>query len=176
MDAINAKQSPIIDKELEEYLPRVKLTATMDGDSAYSTADIVLIATPTNYDPVQNCFNTSSVEGVIQQVINANPDAAIIIKSTVLVGFTEFARAKYKCDNILFSPEFLREGRALYVNLYPSRIIVGVPVENKRLERIADSYASLMKSGAVNTDIPVLYMKPTEAEAMKLFANSYLAL
>ena len=178
VEMINAKKSPIADKEIEEYLAtkELKLFATTDGASAYRDAELVIISTPTNYDPNKNYFDTSSVEAVIEQVIEVNPDAVMIVKSTVPVGFTEKARADYCCDNILFSPEFLREGRALYDNLYPSRIIVGVPVRNKRLEKAAETFAGLLCEGALKENIEVRYMNPTEAEAVKLFANTYLAL
>lgn len=178
VDLINVKKSPIIDEDIEEYLTtrELNLIATTDAEAAYRDADMVVIATPTNYDPVKNSFDTSSVEGVIGQVIGANPDAVIIIKSTVPVGYTESVRARYFCDNILFAPEFLREGKALYDCLYPSRIIVGVPVGNKRLEKAARTFAALLAQGAIKKDIETLYMNPTEAEAVKLFANTYLAL
>ena len=178
VELINNRKSPIIDKEIEEYLASktLNLTATTDSLSAYKDAEIVVVATPTNYDEKKNSFDTSTVETVIQQVIEANPDAVIIIKSTVPVGFTESVRQKYCCDNILFSPEFLREGKALYDNLYPSRIIVGVPVRNARLKKVAQKFASLLCDGAVKKDIEVRFMNPTEAEAVKLFANTYLAL
>ena len=178
VEMINNRKSPIVDKEIEEYLAgkKLNLTATEDGDSAYKDAEIVIISTPTNYDERKNYFDTSSVESVIQQVIEVNPDAVMIVKSTVPVGFTEYARQEYNCDNILFSPEFLREGRALYDNLYPSRIIVGVPVGNKRLEKAAHIFADLLCAGAIKEDIEVRFMNPTEAEAVKLFANTYLAL
>lgn len=178
VDMINNRRSPIADREIEQYLSEKKLdlTATTNGEDAYKDAEYIIICTPTNYDPDMNYFDTSTVENVIQQVIDVNPDAFIIIKSTLPVGFTEMARAKYSFDNILFSPEFLREGHALYDNLYPSRIIVGVPVKNARLMKAAEVFANLLKQGAVKEDIPVLYMNPTEAEAVKLFANTYLAL
>lgn len=178
VDLINNKKSPIVDKEIEEYLAEkpLDLIATLDGDAAYKNADYVIIAAPTNYDPNKNYFDTSAVESVIQQVIAVNPDAVMIVKSTVPVGFTEMVREKYCCDNILFSPEFLREGKALYDNLYPSRIIVGVPVKNARLHKAAETFANLLKEGAIKEDIEVRFMNPTEAEAVKLFANTYLAL
>lgn len=178
VDLINNRKSPIVDKEIQEYLEtkQLNLIATTDGASAYKEAEMVIISTPTNYDPNKNYFDTSSVEAVIQQVIEVNPDAVMIVKSTVPVGFTEKVRSDYCCDNILFSPEFLREGRALYDNLYPSRIIVGVPVRNKRLEKAAETFAHLLQQGAIKENIEVRYMNPTEAEAVKLFANTYLAL
>lgn len=178
VDMINRRRSPIVDREIEEYLAgrELDLTATTDGDSAYRDAEFVIISTPTNYDPSKNYFDTGSVESVIRQVISVNPDAVMIVKSTVPVGFTESARKRYSCDNILFSPEFLREGRALYDNLYPSRIIVGFPSGNERLCEAAKTFAELLKAGAVKEDIEVRFMNPTEAEAVKLFANTYLAL
>lgn len=178
VEMLNNRKSPIVDKEIEEYLATKKLDleATTDGDSAYKDAELVIISTPTNYDEKKNYFDTSSVESVIQQVIAVNPNAIMIVKSTVPVGFTESVREEYSCDNILFSPEFLREGRALYDNLYPSRIIVGVPVKNARLHKAAEKFADLLKEGAIKEDIEVRFMNPTEAEAVKLFANTYLAL
>lgn len=178
VDLINAKKSPIVDKEIEEYLAQkqLDLTATTDDESAYKDADFIIISTPTNYDERKNYFDTSTVESVIEKVIAVNPNAVMIIKSTVPVGFTESVREQYKCDNILFSPEFLREGKALYDNLYPSRIIVGVPSENDKLYKAAETFAALLKEGALKEDVDVRFMKPTEAEAVKLFANTYLAL
>ena len=177
-DLINRRISPIADSEIQEYLSTrpLDLTATTDGDSAYRNADLVLISTPTNYDPDQNYFDTSSVESVIRQVMAVNPSAAVVIRSTVPVGFTESARIKHGCRRLLFSPEFLREGRALYDNLYPSRIVVGVSQDNSQLRQTAEDFAALLQEGAVRKDIPVRFMAPTEAEAVKLFANTYLAL
>ena len=177
-DLINRRISPIADSEIQEYLSTrpLDLTATTDGDSAYRNADLVLISTPTNYDPDQNYFDTSSVESVIRQVMAVNPSAAVVIRSTVPVGFTESARIKHGCRRLLFSPEFLREGRALYDNLYPSRIVVGVPQDDSQLRQTAEDCAALLREGAVKKDIPVRFMAPTEAEAVKLFANTYLAL
>ena len=177
-DLINRRISPIADSEIQEYLSTrpLDLTATTDGDSAYRNAELVLISTPTNYDPDQNYFDTSSVESVIRQVMAVNPNAAVVIRSTVPVGFTESARAKYGCRCLLFSPEFLREGRALYDNLYPSRIVVGVSQDDSQLRQTAEDFAALLREGAVKKDIPVRFMAPTEAEAVKLFANTYLAL
>ena len=177
-DLINRRISPIADSEIQEYLSTrpLDLTATTDGDSAYRNADLVLISTPTNYDPDQNYFDTSSVESVIRQVMAVNPSAAVVIRSTVPVGFTESARVKHGCRRLLFSPEFLREGRALYDNLYPSRIVVGVSQNDSQLRQTAEDFAALLREGAVKKDIPVRFMAPTEAEAVKLFANTYLAL
>lgn len=178
VEMINSRKSPVADKEIEHYLAEkpLDLTATIDGECAYKAADLIIISTPTNYDETKNFFDTSSVEGVIEQVTAVNPNAVIVVKSTVPVGFTEFVREKYHNENIMFSPEFLREGRALYDNLYPSRIIVGVPLEDSRLRKAAESFANLLREGAVKQNIDVRYMNPTEAEAVKLFANTYLAL
>ena len=177
-DLINRRISPIADSEIQEYLSThpLDLTATTDGDSAYRNAELVLISTTTNYDPDQNYFDTSSVESVIRQVMAVNPSAAVVIRSTVPVGFTESARVKHGCRRLLFSPEFLREGRALYDNLYPSRIVVGVSQDDSQLRQTAEDFAALLREGAVKKDIPVRFMAPTEAEAVKLFANTYLAL
>lgn len=178
VDMINNKKSPIVDREIEEYLAtrELDLKATTDGKSAYKDAEIVIISTPTNYDEHKNYFDTSSVESVIEQVIAVNPNAVMIVKSTVPVGFTEGVREKYGCDNILFSPEFLREGRALYDNLYPSRIIVGTPSNDEKMRKAAETFAELLKEGALKENIEVRFMNTTEAEAVKLFANTYLAL
>ena len=178
VDMINSKISPIVDAELEDYLKNKKLNlvATTDAQEVYKKAEFVIISTPTNYDPKLNYFDTSSVESVIEMVTQVNKDAIIIIKSTVPVGYTECVREKYNSKNILFSPEFLREGRALYDNLYPSRIIVGCPLEDKALREKAEKFALLLKEGAIKEEIPVLITNPTEAEAVKLFANTYLAL
>lgn len=178
VDLINQKRSPIQDEYIIKYLSEknLQLTATLDGESAYRNADFVIIATPTNYDSKKNHFDTSAVESVIEQVISINPNAVIIIKSTVPVGYTENIRAKYGFKNILFSPEFLRESKALYDNLYPSRIIIGIDADDAKLTQHAHTFASLLQQGAIKENIDTLFMGYTEAEAVKLFANTYLAL
>lgn len=178
VDLINKKKSPIQDEYIESYLAEkdLNLTATLDAEAAYKDADFVVIAAPTNYDSKKNFFDTSAVEAVIKLVIRYNPDAIMVIKSTIPVGFTASVREKYHCDNIIFSPEFLRESKALYDNLYPSRIIVGTDVENARLVKAANTFASLLQEGAIKENIDTLIMGFTEAEAVKLFANTYLAL
>ena len=175
VEMVNRRQSPIQDEYIEKYFREVKLDlyATLDGASAYRDAEIVVIAAPTNYDPVKNFFDTKYVEQVIELVLSVNPDVPMVIKSTIPVGYTESIRKKYNCDHILFSPEFLRESKALYDNLYPSRIIVG---RDDRNQTIAETFANLLLEGAIKKDVPVLYMGTTEAEAVKLFANTYLAL
>lgn len=178
VDMINNKKSPIQDEYIEKYLAEkeLDLTATLDAETAYKDADFVVIAAPTNYDSQKNFFDTSAVESVIQLVIKYNPNAIMVIKSTIPVGFTAMVREKYHCDNIIFSPEFLRESKALYDNLYPSRIIVGTDVENAHLVKAANTFASLLQAGAIKENIDTLIMGYTEAEAVKLFANTYLAL
>ena len=178
VDMINRRQSPIQDDYIEKYLSEkpLDLTATLDAEAAYAQADFVVIAAPTNYDSKKNFFDTSAVEAVIKLVIAANPDAVMVIKSTIPVGFTASVREKYHCDNIIFSPEFLRESKALYDNLYPSRIIVGTDVQNARLVKAANTFARLLQEGALKENIDTIIMGFTEAEAVKLFANTYLAL
>ncbi len=178
VELINQRKSPIQDEYIEKYLAEkeLNLTATLDVEKAYKDADIVVIATPTNYDSKKNFFDTSAVEAVIQLVIENNPDAIMVIKSTIPVGFTASVREKYHCDNIIFSPEFLRKSKALYDNLYPSRIIVGTDVQNARLVKAANTFAGLLQEGAIKENIDTLIMGFTEAEAVKLFANTYLAL
>ena len=178
VELINKKKSPIQDEYIEKFLVEkdLNLIATVDAGTAYKDADFVVIATPTNYDSKKNFFDTSAVEAVIKLVIEHNPDAIMIIKSTIPVGFTVHVREKYHCDNIIFSPEFLRESKALYDNLYPSRIILGTDVENARLIKAAHVFAELLQEGAIKKDIDTLFMGFTEAEAVKLFANTYLAL
>lgn len=178
VEMINNRKSPIADKEIEEYLSEkpLDLTATTDAEPAYRQSDLVVISTPTNYDDEKNFFDTSAVESVIEKVLDVNPNAVMIIKSTVPVGFTMRMRERYNTENIIFSPEFLREGRALYDNLYPSRIIVGVPEGNNAVVDAAHKFAELLREGALKKDIPTLFVNPTEAEAVKLFANTYLAL
>ena len=189
VDMINRRQSPIQDEYIEKFLekdisqrqsqgqsPFLNLTATLDAEAAYKDAEYIVIAAPTNYDSQRNYFDTSAVENVIETVLRVNPKAIMVIKSTIPVGYTESVRRKYNCDNILFSPEFLRESKALYDNLYPSRIIVGTVKGDKRLTEAAERFAALLKEGAIKTDIETRIMGLTEAEAVKLFANTYLAL
>ena len=178
VELINNKKSPIQDEYIEEYLAEkeLNLTATLDAKEAYADADFVVIAAPTNYDSKKNFFDTSAVETVIKLVIEYNPEAIMVIKSTIPVGYTASVREKFHCDNIIFSPEFLRESKALYDNLYPSRIIVGTDVDNARLVKAAHTFAELLQEGAIKENIDTLFMGFTEAEAVKLFANTYLAL
>ena len=178
IDLINSRQSPIQDDYIEDYFAhkQLDLTATLDPQEAYSAAEYVIIAAPTNYDPKRNFFDTSAVEAVISKVLEINPGAVMVIKSTIPVGYTENIRAKFSCAHILFSPEFLRESQALYDNLYPSRIIVGTDMSDQGLVDAAHTFASLLKEAALREDVPVLVMGTTEAEAVKLFANTYLAL
>lgn len=178
VEMINRRQSPIQDEYIEKYLAEkeLHLTATLDAEAAYKDAEYVVIAAPTNYDPHRNYFDTSAVENVIETVLRVNPNAIMVIKSTVPVGYTKSVREKYGCDNILFSPEFLRESKALEDNLYPSRIIVGTILDNTRMYQVASTFANLLKEGAIKQDVEVRIMGLTEAEAVKLFANTYLAL
>ena len=178
VELINNRKSPIQDEYIEKYLAEkeLDLTATLDAKEAYSDADFVVIAAPTNYDSKKNFFDTSAVEAVIKLVIEYNPEAIMVIKSTIPVGYTASVREKFHCDNIIFSPEFLRESKALYDNLYPSRIIVGTDVDNARLVKAAHTFAELLQEGAIKENIDTLFMGFTEAEAVKLFANTYLAL
>lgn len=178
VEMINNKKSPIQDDYIEDYLANkeLNLRATLDAEAGYKDADFVVIAAPTNYDSVKNFFDTSAVEDVIAKVMQYNPDAIMVIKSTIPVGYTESVRKKFNSDNIIFSPEFLRESKALYDNLYPSRIIVGYEQNDERLAKAAHQFAEIIKQGAIKEDVPILFMGSTEAEAVKLFANTYLAL
>lgn len=178
VDKINRRESPISDEYIEKFFAekQLDLQATLDGEAAYKQADFVVIATPTNYDPVKNFFDTSHVEEVIELVMKVNPHAIMVIKSTVPVGYTASVSEKYSCGNILFAPEFLRESKALYDNLYPSRIIIGRPAGNEKLKQAAHAFATLLQQGAMKENIDTLFMGTTEAEAVKLFANTYLAL
>ena len=178
VDMVNNKKSPIQDDYIEEYLATkpLQLKATLDWENGYKDAEFVVIAAPTNYDSQKNFFDTSAVEDVIEKVMKVNPNAIMVIKSTIPVGYTESVRKKFNTDNIIFAPEFLRESKALYDNLYPSRIIVGYKQDDPRLEKAAHTFAELIKGGAIDQNVPILYMGSTEAEAVKLFANTYLAL
>lgn len=178
VEMINRRQSPIQDEYIEKYFAEkhLDLTATLDAEAAYADAEFVIIAAPTNYDPKKNFFDTSAVEAVIEKVLSVNPEAVMVIKSTIPVGYTESVRTKYSCPNILFSPEFLRESRALYDNLYPSRIVVGTDLSDARLVASAEAFAGLLSEASLKPDVETLYMGFTEAEAVKLFANTYLAL
>lgn len=178
VELINNRRSPIQDEYIEKYLKEkdLHLTATTDAEAAYKDADFIVIATPTNYDPARNYFDTTHVEEVIHLVMKVNPEAIMVIKSTIPVGYTEMIRKKLECNNIIFAPEFLRESKALYDNLYPSRIIVGRPKDDERLDKAAHTFAELLQEGALKPDIDTLFMGLTEAEAVKLFANTYLAL
>lgn len=178
VEMINRRQSPIQDEYIEKYFAekQLDLTATLDAEAAYADAEFVIIAAPTNYDPKKNFFDTSAVEAVIEKVLSVNPEAVMVIKSTIPVGYTESVRTKYSCPNILFSPEFLRESRALYDNLYPSRIVVGTDLSDARLVASAEAFAGLLSEASLKPDVETLYMGFTEAEAVKLFANTYLAL
>ena len=178
VELINNKKSPIQDEYIEKYLAekQLDLTATLDGESAYKDAEFVVIAAPTNYDPKKNFFDCSAVEAVIELVLKVNPKAIMVIKSTIPVGYTEYVRNKFNTQNIIFSPEFLRESKALYDNLYPSRIIVGTDLSNEKLDEAAHTFAKLLQEGAIKENIDTLFMGFTEAEAVKLFANTYLAL
>ncbi len=178
VELINNRKSPIVDKEVEDYLANkeIDLTATTDAEKAYSDADFVIISTPTNYDDKKHFFDTASVESVIKLVMKYNKNAVIVIKSTIPVGYTKSVIEKFGCKNILFSPEFLREGKALYDNLYPSRIIVGTRLDDEKMKKSAEKFASLLCQGAIKKDVPVLFTDYTEAEAIKLFSNTYLAL
>ena len=178
VDMINSRKSPIVDAEISRYMAEkeLKLTATVDKEAAYSGADIVIVAAPTNYDPNKNYFDTSAVEDVLEICTRVNPKALVVIKSTIPVGYTKGIREKFNNDNIIFSPEFLREGKALYDNLHPSRIVVGTVMEDQRLLKAAEDFAGLLKEAALEEDVPVLITDLTEAEAIKLFANTYLAL
>lgn len=178
VDMINARKSPIVDGEISRYMAEkeLKLTATLDKEAAYSGADIVIVAAPTNYDPNKNYFDTSAVEDVLEICTRVNPDALVVIKSTIPVGYTRGIREKFNNENIIFSPEFLREGKALYDNLHPSRIVVGTVMSDERLLKAAEDFAGLLKEAALDENVPVLITNLTEAEAIKLFANTYLAL